>query len=309
MLQLSSWPMPDLSFVRIGGRTASGSENNTIRDLIVQGYQRVYRDNWGGYWIKSMEQLLTCLHSRTANLCFATIGSQAGVEHYIGVSTSVEVCHRRYATLIATLGCSDLNITAEPVMGELMRTHISPLARHIGVVTGLPGATGASPISPSELLARLVSGMKGQEFGMVVLAVPIPAGSVYKEESELVDMIDRARKNLDPKVKELLGNVQPYLEHIQLGTSIGLWQVGVYFFSPNRRSFQHLQSLISAIYGADIERSMPLQTAEIDGLRLHLEQFGLIKDQVVDKYCQTLRAYKFLTPLNSRSLATYIDFS
>jgi hypothetical protein len=41
MSQLTSWPIPDLSFVRIGRQEASGSATDMIRELLVQGYQRV----------------------------------------------------------------------------------------------------------------------------------------------------------------------------------------------------------------------------------------------------------------------------
>jgi hypothetical protein len=311
MSQLTSWPIPDLSFVRIGRQEASGAPN-MIAELLAQGYQRVYRERHGGRSIKSMEDLLTDLFGKQANLCFATIGNKSGVEHYAGTSMPSRM-QPNYSALGNIFGYSDLNIKSEHVATEFLRALISSLSDHIGLVTGVPAHADASKIIEPKLLPRLVTSMQGHQFGMIVLAVPCPAEYVNKEEFALHDQINNVRENKDPKqqqkIDEFLKYTQPYLEHVHLGTLIGLWQVGVYFLSPSRKSFLHLQSIINATYGADREHSMSLHADEIEGLYEHLAQFGLIKNRRTGEFSQTLFAYKFLTPLNSRSLAKYMDLS
>jgi hypothetical protein len=140
--------------------------------------------------------------------------------------------------------------------------------------------------------------------------VPIPSQYVNKEEFAIVDQIQKAQENEDPekkrRIKYYLELQDAYLKQIQLGTAIGSWQVCVYFFAPDRSVFVRLQSLIRATYVDETGKPTPLRTHEIRGLKPHLEQFGLIKNQRTGEFFQTLLTYKLLTPLNSRMLSAYI---
>src|SRR5262249_41631219 len=92
----------------------------------------------------------------------------------------------------------------------------------------------------------------------------------------------------------------------QLGTAIGSWQVGVYFFAPDRSVFVRLQSLIRATYVDETSRPTPLRTHEFPGLKQHVSQLGLLQNQRAGGNFSQLLGYSFVTPLNSRMLSAYI---
>ena len=133
---------------------------------------------------------------------------------------------------------------------------------------------------------------------MLVLAVPVPTSYISREEFNVVDQIQRAQENEDPekkrRIKYYLELQDAYLKHIQLGTAIGSWQVGVYFFAPDRSVFVRLQSLIRATYVDETSRPTPLRTHEIPGLRPHVSQFGLLKNTRTGENISPMLGYRFL---------------
>ena len=125
-----------------------------------------------------------------------------------------------------------------------------------------------------------------------------------------MNQIQKAQENEDPekkrRIKYYLEMQDAYLKHIQLGTALGMWQVGTYFFAKDPSVFVRLQSLIRATYVDETSRPTPLRTHEVKALKPHIEQFGLIKNQREGESVATLLSYKLLTPLTSRMLSAYI---
>ncbi len=317
---LESWPLPNLTFARIDGvlrswdieREKQQSQQSPQQDQDpTKPPKRMYL----------MEDALTGLHSQRANVSFIVLGSRVGVNYYMGVSLPADpenngeydpnvVSFTSVRSILHSV-YNGVSIHPEPFSSDQMKAKISPLAQYAGLVTGIPALKStAGDTMESEQIERLANGLAGQDFGFLVLAVPIPNSKVSGEEFLVVDQIQRAQENEDPekkrRIKYYLELQDSYLKHIQLGTAIGHWMVGTYYFAPDRSVFVRLQSLIRATYVDETSRPTPLRTHEIKGLSPHVKQFGLVRNKRTGEFFQELLEYKFLTPLNSRMLSAFI---
>lgn len=316
---ITSWPVPNLSYVRVDGVLRSWD----IEQEKQQKQQQPQQDQDPNKPPKRaylMEDAITGLHSQKANLSFLILGSKSGVNYYMGcglpggeANGNVDLNSLSFDSLKSILHSvyNGVDIQNTTYSADTIRSMISPLANNIGVITGIPALkSGSGDTTESEQVERIASGLQGHEFGILVLAVPIPANYVSKEEFSIVDQIQRAQENEDPekkrKIKYYLELMDSYLKHIQLATAIGSWQVCAYYFSSDRSVFVRLQSLIRATYCDETSKPTPLRTHELKGLRPHLEQFGLIKNQRTEEAFHNLLSYRLLTPLNSRMLSAYI---
>jgi hypothetical protein len=320
-LEIISWPVPGLTFVRIDGILRSWdierekqqqSQQNQPNQDPNQLPKRMYL----------MEDALTGLSGQKANLAFLVLGSKTEVNYYMGMSVpglaeggdsdpnNTGIAYNTLKSILHSV-YNGVDINKDPYPADTIKSLISPLASHVGIVTGIPSlkSTGGDT-AESEQIERLANGLQGHEFGMLTLAVPIPSNYVSREEFSVVDQIQRAQENEDPekkrRIKYFMELQDAYLRHLQLGTAIGSWQVCVYFFAPDRSVFVRLQSLIRATYVDEMSRPTPLRTHEVRGLKPHVEQFGLLRNTRTDQTAQSLLSYKFLTPLNSRMLSAYV---
>jgi hypothetical protein len=319
--KLISWPVPNLTFIRIDGVLRSWD----IEREKQQSSQQPERNQDPNQSPKRMylsEDFLTGLHSQRAHLAYLVLGSKTGVHYYLGASfpsaTDGSDGNQDAQTVSFNTVRSVLNSVyngvdtyKDPFTLDSMKALVTARDNYVGVMTGIPAlkSTGGDTLD-SEQIERLSNGLQGHDFGFLVLAVPIPKAFVNKEEFAVVDQIQRAQENEDPekkrRIKYYLELQDSYLKHVQLGTSIGSWQVGAYFFAPERSVFNRLQSLLQATYADETCRPTPLRTHEQKGLKSHLEQFGLLRNERTEQGIQSLLQYKFLTPLNSRMLSAYI---
>lgn len=319
-MDLISWPVPGLTFVRIDGILRSWDIEREKQQQ-SQSNQNNQDPNQLPKRMYLMEDALTGLSSQKANLCFFVHGSKTGVNYYMGMSLPGisdaegpdDISETAYTTLKSIIHSvyNGVDINKEAFSASDIREKMSAIDTNIGIVTGIPSLKStAGDTLDSEQIERIANGLQGHDFGILTLAIPIPNQMVSREEFSVVDQIQRAQENEDPekkrRIKYYLELQDAYLRHLQLGTAIGSWQVGTYFFAQDRSVFVRLQSLIRATYVDESSRPTPLRTHEIPGLKPHLEQFGLLRNPRIEQASQTLIGYKYLTPLNSRMLSAYI---
>ncbi len=319
--QIVSWPVPGLTFVRVDGilrtwdierekqQSSQPREHNQDPNQLPK---RMYL----------MEDALTGLHAQKANIAFLVLGNKTGINYYLGASSSTSpdaesngqtTSNTAYGTLKSILHSvyNGVDIYPEPFSADTIKSMIAARDNHIGVATGFPALKStAGDTIESEQIERLANGLRGHEFGFLILAVPIPKHLVTTEEFSVLDQIQKAQENEDPekkrRIKYYLELEDAYLKHIQLGSAVGTWQVGTYFFAPDRSVFTRLQSLIQATYVDETSKPTPVRTLEIKGLKPHLEQFGLLRTERTDSTFQKLFSWRFLSPLNSRLLSAFI---
>jgi hypothetical protein len=319
-MDIISWSIPELTFVRVDGvlrswdiereKQQSGQNNQQQKDP-NQLPQRMYL----------MEDALTGLHSQKANMAYFVHGQRNGVFYYMGISLpgmgdsgngnneSSQVSYQTVKSILHSV-YNGVDIYKDSFNSDQIKAMMSPNLVHTGIVTGIPSLKSSGEQTfESEQIERIANGLQGHDFGILVLSVPIPGKFVTQEEFSVVDQMQKAQENEDPekkrRIKYYLELQDSYLKHLQLGTAIGSWQVGVYFFAQDRSVFVRLQSLIRAIYTDEMSRPTPLRTHEIRGLKPHIEQFGLLRNQRSEQNIQSLLSYRFLTPLNSRMLSAF----
>src|SRR4029450_8354508 len=210
-MDIISWPVPGLTFVRIDG---------ILRSWDIEGEKQRNQQNSQGQQDPNqipkrmylMEDALTGLGSQKANVCFAALGGKLGVNYYMGMSLpgvsetgngDEEATNTAYTTLKAILNSvyNGVDIFKDPFTIDQMKNLISPLSNHVGILTGVPSLKNSGDTLESEQIERLAAGLMGHDFGIVCLAVPIPSAFVSKEEFSIVDQIQRAQENEDPEKK------------------------------------------------------------------------------------------------------------
>jgi hypothetical protein len=326
--QIISWPVPQLTFVRVDGILRTWDIEREKQQTQQQPQQN-QDPNQLPKRMYLMEDALTGLHSHKANIAYLVLGNKAGVTYYMGMSpvaitanngsngseSNDKTNHDSYRVLQSILHSvyNGVDVHKDAFSADDVKSMMSPIATHIGIVTGIPSLKStAGDTQESEQIERIASGLQGLEFGMLTLAVPIPTKYVNNEELQVIDLVQRAQENEDPekkrRIKYYLELQDAYLKHIQLGTAIGHWQTCVYFFAPNPSVFIRLQSLIRATYTDEMSRPQPLRTHEMHGLKPHLEQFGLLRNPRTDAnvMANSLTSYRLLTPLNSRMLSGFV---
>ena len=315
-----SWPIPGLTFVRVDGILRSW---DIEREKQQQGQQQQQDPDptKPPRRMYLMEDALTGLHSQKANLAFLVLGSKTGVQYYMGISLphsndmgegedGSSIAYNSLKSILHSV-YGGVDVCKKPFSAEQIQEMVSPLTKFTGVVSGIPALKStAGDTVESEQIERLAAGLQGHDFGFLVLAVPIPSAKVNKEETAVVDLIQRAQENEDPekkrKIKYYLELVDSYLKHVQLGTALGMWLTVPYFFAKERSVYVRLQSLLRATYVDETSRPTPLRTHEVQGLAPHIQQFGLLRTKREGDYFQELLEYKFLSPLNSRMLSAFV---
>ena len=317
---IQSWPIPGLSFVRVDGILRSW-------DLEQEKQQRNQQQPQGQdpnqlpKRMYLMEDALTGLNSQKAYVAFAVIGSRTGVNYYMGMSLQSppdgmenddlsQTCFDIQKSILHSV-YNGVDIHKKVYSSDDLKAMIAPISANVGIVTGVASlkSTGGDTLE-SEQIERIANGLQGLDFGMLVLAAPVPPKMVSDEEFNILNEVQKAQENEDAekkrRIKYYLELQDAYLKHIQLGEAIGHWQVGVYIFASRADVFVRLQSLIKATYTDEGSRPTPLRTIMIKGLRDHLNSFGLLRNTRVDANNHQLFGYKFLTPLNSRMLSAFV---
>lgn len=316
--EITSWAIPSLTFVRIDGVLRSWDIEREKQQQTQQQPQQGQDPNQLPKRMYLMEDALAGLHSQNAKVAFLVLGNKSGVNYYFGASldpgpdgngdnnSTMHSFNAVRSVLHSVYNGVDTH--PEPFTGDAIKGMITSRANNIGLITGVPAlkSTGGDTME-SEQIERLAGGLRGHDFGFLVLAVPIPKNLVMQEEFNVVDQFQRAQENEDPekkkRIKYYLELQDAYLKHIQLGSAVGSWLVGAYFFAPDRSVFARLQSLVQATYVDETCRPTPLRTHVVKGLRSHIEQYGLLSNRRADA---GLLGYKFLSPLNSRLLSAFI---
>ncbi|HMP54718.1 MAG TPA: hypothetical protein PKD05_24425 [Candidatus Melainabacteria bacterium] len=205
---LESWPLPDLTFVRIDGVLRSWDiereKNQASQNPQNQNEQDPSKPPKRMYL---MEDALTGLHSQKANLAFAVIGNKEGVKYYMGVSIpgdrDLDTSEDENVNMVSFTSLRSIlhsvyngvDICDHPFDSEEIKSMIAPQAKYTGLVTGIPALKStAGDTMESEQIERLAQGLQGHEFGFMVLAIPIPNTKVSKEEFLIVDQIQGLRR-------------------------------------------------------------------------------------------------------------------
>lgn len=310
--ELQSWPISQITFVKIEG----------VRRFPPRApWSTAARDDQTNSPPRSvylMEDAITGLSSQKAYIAYLVCGNKDGVDFYTGISLQAipenagesqsAICYNIQKSILQSVYI-DIDIQAESLSAEIIRSKIDPMSGYVGIVSGYPSVENFSgshvQVTPIE---RIANEMRGFEFGILLLAAPVPSKMISDEEYIVLDQIQRAEEATEKmdRVRYYLELQNAYLKHIQLGQAIGHWLVGAYFFAPEENAFCRLRAILEAIYANDRGRLAPMRTHVIPGLRKHLLDFGLLRNTRSEPTVHNLIQYLFLTAQNSRMLSAYM---
>ncbi|MBU6451103.1 MAG: hypothetical protein KGS72_04940 [Cyanobacteria bacterium REEB67] len=257
-----------------------------IPDLIFK------RINMPGAADCDLSAALPDLHKAGANIAHLVLSSGRDLLTAVGVTASA----------------SERIPESAPLDRAEIDERMHTLSRSVGTVTGLPVASGTSSEAPP--LERLTAELKGQPFGILTLAAPIPQARFELDEEALLANIEQARSDDDPETaKRSRYRMQAdllLLERLRSGAASGLWQNCTYIFSSQRQTFNQLSSSIVHRLG-DI-KVKPTLICHVDLSHIsHLESLAMPLSRWTNDELPSLDTYKHLTPLSCDQLALFFS--
>ncbi len=158
---LTSWPVQNLTFVRVDGVLRSWD----IEREKQQQQQQPQQDQDPSKPPKRMylmEDAICGLHSQKANLSFLILGGKHGVNYYMGIALppgdngngapeddETELAYSSLKSILHSV-YNGVDIYKDSFSADTIQSMISPLANNIGVVTGIPALK-----SPAAILLNL----------------------------------------------------------------------------------------------------------------------------------------------------------
>ena len=333
--ELLSTPISDLVFVRIDGVPSANSalEQNESGEGTLAGslegaeceegnIDDVVQSNSAALKPKFqvptkryvMEDALSSFNGSGNHFAFLVTSGPSGFTYHAGAALAPVSESKNEKSILQiqksvfTSVYNGIHMSKNEIAHEDLRDLISPLATHVGLLTGIPSLKTSR--LAFDQLANLASGIQGERCGILLLAAPIPQKTIMEEESIILDRIraaeDKLKTSNNIRVKYFLELEQAYLQHVALGQSNGYWNVGAYFFASTLEVFLRLGGVIKTTFADDTSYPTPLRTHQLKGLREHLLSFGLLNNAREDSNGHLLHRHKLLSPLNSRALSAYV---
>lgn len=294
-------PIPHLSFVQIQPSLTENTESS--HELV--------------------EHNLAALYKEKKSVAFYVDRRKNGTNYFFGVSlqkttfskTSIsdQSASPSEDTTEALLKrvCPEIEIVENWAASKQITKSIICKTTFSGAMYGIPSFSvnhGQDRVINS--INSVVSGLKGQGCGILILAEPIDDALVRQTKIDLENQMQRIRAYEDPIKRQRTGcyeeKVQFFIDDLTRGQETGSWLVAAYYFSPDARTFATLQNAINQTYASGDHNGANFAAREVNWLRKHIEQLHLLRDKQSENDIHTVFNYRFLTPLSSRCLADYI---
>ncbi len=308
--------LPNLVFVQIEGLLRSWDKDQDKQQRNQQGQQN-NDPTQGPKRQYAMEDVLASLYGLRANFGYLIIGDKTYIKFYLGTAINgldetnyVEETYNHLTYILQSV-YTGIPINKQGFTQADIRKIIEPYAKHVGILTGVPSIRQSSvDTRDSEQLERIASGMQGEKFGIMTLAIPVPENLVSEEMFSVSRQIQKAQENEDAEKKRLIKHylelVEAYYKQLDTGTGVGLFQTITYYFSNELGSFTKLDNVLRGVFSGENNLPTPVRNLRIPNLPKHLLDFGIISNTRTDTCYNKITGYKYLTPLNARQLSALI---
>jgi hypothetical protein len=279
-----------------------------------------------------MEDVLAGLNGQKIPIIFFIKGMEKKIEIYMGIFSEnrANLPNQSLNTLITSLKGTYPDISISRSNDEEINNNLTSYlnkSMNIGVLTGIPTAKVGTEKIGVEQIERMIRGLFGKEWGFMVIAMPQEKAKLVATQELIFNEINENYPKIKKSVsiggqysqeqEEQFDKVaQYYVELLETdfnrynsGKSMGMWNVGAYFFSQNTETYNKMGSLLTAIFSGELSKPDAIRTNPCPKVNYDtIKQFKNIdtKNSYPDTLLQHLYPYKFLTLLTSQELATFV---
>lgn len=187
-------------------------------------------------------------------------------------------------------------------------------ANGCSLLTGTPTAKVGAEQSGAEQIDRLVRGMYGRRWGLLVLAKPYLRSAIDQLQTqafgEMTSIANHQQATArTPVVDAYADLLKTYAERLALGKAAGLWRVTAYIFGADRQSFVQARATTQAVFGGEKSLPDPLRLIDCSG---YASQMANLSHAILA--CQhtspgrVVYSYEYASNLTSAELATLAHF-
>ncbi len=268
----------------------------------IAGLSRFWEDAKGEkryLFEQYMEDLMVGLHGMRVPFCFIIQGVADGIHVAFGVP---EACDMDKSFVKGAVMASFPEVQVRETSGIELLSYINNLP-YCGMLTGIPTDKMRGESFPVEQIERLVRGMYGERWVLLVIAEPLEAAPVSQALVTIAEEI-RATQNtvlLKGTVDEsnrlalhYIEMLEATLERLKIAKNEGMWGVRTYLFTQRNDGLSKGLALLKAIFSGKGSIPQPVRI-------LHCDRQSEAKGH---ENC----AFDSTTFLNSKELSTLVQF-
>jgi hypothetical protein len=302
----------------------------------VHGQAAFWKNDPDNRYEQSMDDLLASAYGQGLEFLYLLVGQPRDTAVFVGMlGKDAEIVLR--TSLTAAFPGILLSDTAELSLGRILEK--AGMFAHRGRLTGIPTRKGGAPGRPEpdrkqgndkprqtasvssmvgHQVERILRGLAGEGWGLLVHAVPSPLSQVTNEAYACLDAIAAAASQtkrqlqqvnqtmtqVDPRTQsgstesvsgEIINRQAEYavmllernLQRLDEAKAVGMWEVEMHFFAPKADTLARAQSLVRAVFAGPDSLPQPLR--------------------VVACGTSTVRASAFKTRLTSVEVGTLVQ--
>lgn len=194
-------------------------------------------------------------------------------------------------------------ITPSGIIGE---------PEYCGLITGIPTVKQSEETDDPTQIDRLIRTMYGSDWGILVIAQPLPEEDVNEyltmttNEMRRVENAEQMKMRKAPLAETYFKELQLLYKEYILGRAMGLWSTTAYYFSDSKETFLRLGAALRSYYGGNESQPEPLRSIEFQSFSKVLPLLGqpIVKaDTGPGKFNYPMR---YQTLLNSARLAALV---
>jgi hypothetical protein len=232
------------------------------------------------HYEQHMEDLITGCAGLKLPVAFCLLGRPRGIEVYMGLDG------RQADRLLAPVlrgTFAGILLDDQPVrLGTALKD--TPIFNHMGRLTGVPTrkagfgrreVEGGERRGQVQQIERLVRALAGQEFGLLVVAKPVPGQLVAQATRQGLEQIRQvsalvksqvqlrtgvSSEQVDRQAQYCVELLELNLQRLIQGKAMGMWQTDVTCFAPAQETLFKLLALLRAVYGGADSRPDPVRT-------------------------------------------------
>ena len=304
----------------LAAQSYAQSGTGSVALLHVTGIARFWEDNDAKALAarQYISDFLAGLHAQKIPFVFLVLGALDRINLFIGTFLDNEPNWERSPagpaadrdTIRGALRSSFPGIAAAPADPGVFAAFSQFVggAAGFGLITGIPTEKLGTERIGVEQMERLIRGMYGRHWGLVVVAKPIgaaKAGDYFRDAINEQSKIANEQTSLlqSPIAATYLEMVKRHTERMASGRAEGLWRVCPYVFGAGAADYAQAKAVTQAVFGGEASFPEPLRILDVPYTqRMVVANLG----QPVDSAATTkLQPYLYATVLGSSELATF----